>query len=147
MKKNCPARAALAFGSLFACAFTPALGDGVRPQFERIATYVVCENSSCDTGVVETTVAEIVAASRDGRTLIYTDSPGKAFGLVDITDPAHPQGLGRIALDGEPTSVDVVGRYALVAVNTRESFTDPSATSPRSTCIGAARTSPRAPHW
>jgi hypothetical protein len=126
MKKNCPARAALAFGSLFACAFTPALGDGVRPQFERIATYVVCENSSCDTGVVETTVAEIVAASRDGRTLIYTDSPGKAFGLVDITDPAHPQGLGRIALDGEPTSVDVVGRYALVAVNTRESFTDPS---------------------
>jgi hypothetical protein len=123
--KNVPASAALAFASLFACA-TPAMADGARPQFERVATYVVCDNSSCDTASVETTVAEIVAASRDGRTLIYTDSPGEAFGLVDITDPAHPKGLGTVKLEGEPTSVDVAGRYALVAVNTRESFTDPS---------------------
>lgn len=121
-KKNHAAPIAFALGALLAYTFTPAMADGTSTQFERIATYVVCENSSC----AETTAAEIVAASHDGRTLIYTDSPGKAIGFVDIKDPAHPKGLGTVKLDGEPTSVDVAGRYALVAVNTRESFTNPS---------------------
>ena len=116
----------LAVGALWAHANTAAFAGGRPQEFERIATYVVCENSSCDTTLVETTVAEIVAASRDGRTLVYTDSPGNAIGLVDISDPSHPKGLGTVKLDGEPTSVDVAGRYALVAVNTRESFTNPS---------------------
>jgi hypothetical protein len=116
----------LALGALWTYASTAAFAGGPPQQFERIATYIVCENSSCDTTLVETTVAEIVAASRDGRTLVYTDSPANLIGLVDISDPAHPKGLGTVKLDGEPTSVDVAGRYALVAVNTRESFANPS---------------------
>jgi hypothetical protein len=43
-------------------------------QFERISTFLVCESTSCDRSVVETTVSEIVAASEDGRTLIYTSA-------------------------------------------------------------------------
>lgn len=103
-----------------------AVAHGQPMQFERVGTFVVCENTSCDRSQVEETVAEIVAASADGRTLVYTDSPQGVIGLVDISDPSKPKGLGVVKLDGEPTSVDVAGRYALVAVNTSESFTQPS---------------------
>ncbi len=103
-----------------------AIARGGPMQFERVGTFVVCENTSCDTSKVEETVAEIVAASDDGRTLVYTDSPQGVIGLVDISDPSRPKGLGVVKLDGEPTSVAVAGRYALVAVNTSPSFTDPS---------------------
>jgi hypothetical protein len=95
-------------------------------QFERLSTFLVCENTSCDRSVVETTVSEIVAASEDGRTLIYTDSAQGLIGLVDITDAAQPKALGVVDVGGEPTSVAVAGRYALVAVNTSEDFLSPS---------------------
>ncbi len=95
-------------------------------EFERLATFVVCENTSCDRESVELTAAEIVAASEDGQTLIYTDSPNNSLGFVDIRDPARPQALGAVALDGEPTSVAVRGRWALVGINTSESYTNPS---------------------
>ena len=95
-------------------------------QFERVATFIVCENTSCDRDTVEATAAEIVAASEDGRTLIYTDSPNESLGFIDIANPARPQPLGALHLDGEPTSVAVRGRWALVAVNTSTSFTNPS---------------------
>ena len=69
----------------------------------------------------KTTVSEIIAATRDGKTLIYTDSPGEQIGFVDITNPANPIPTGVLAMGGEPTSVDVLGNnYALVAVNTSE---------------------------
>ncbi|MCX7299715.1 MAG: esterase-like activity of phytase family protein [Rhodobacterales bacterium] len=70
--------------------------------------------------------AEIIAASDDGMTLIYTDSPLVAVGLIDITDPAAPKALGNIDMGGEPTSVTVIGKTAFVAVNTSEGFTNPS---------------------
>lgn len=95
-------------------------------QFERVATFIVCENTSCDRDVVELSSAEIIAANEDGKTLIYTDSPNAALGFVDIRDPARPRALGAVALDGEPTSVAIRGRWALVAVNTSESYTNPS---------------------
>ncbi len=97
-----------------------------QEQFERLATFVVCENTSCDRAQVPLTAAEIVAASEDGRTLVYTDSPGRSLGFVDITRPSEPRALGALPLDGEPTSVAVVGKWALVAVNTSASFTNPS---------------------
>lgn len=86
--------------------------------FNRIATYPVCMqiDTLCNTNTE--TVAEIVAASNDGNTLIYTDSPGDQIGFVDITTPASPTGLGVTAVGGEPTSVAVVGGFALVGVNT-----------------------------
>ena len=102
-------------------------GHGSRDsQFERVATFLVCENTSCDRDVVEETAAEIVAASEDGKTLIYTDSPNKSLGFVDLRNPSEPRALGAAQLDGEPTSVAVRGSWALVGINTSESFTNPS---------------------
>ena len=124
------ARAALA-GALLVALAPASAPAGDHPsrkdaQFERISTFIVCENTSCDRSEVETTVSEIVAASEDGRTLIYTDSEQGVIGLVDITDAKHPKGRGVVNVGGEPTSVAVAGRYALVAVNTSEDFLSPS---------------------
>ena len=98
-----------------------ALGLGDR-YFERVATFPVFENTSVDTD----TVAEIVAAARDGTLLVYTDGENGAIGLVDITDPTAPAAEGNVMVGGEPTSVAVFGDYALAAVNTSPSFTAPS---------------------
>jgi len=93
--------------------------------FERVATFTVFRNLGADEDATRQTVAEITAVSRDGRTLIYTDSPGERIGLVDIRDPRSPQPAGFIQLEGEPTSVAVHRHYALVAVNTSLAFTQP----------------------
>jgi hypothetical protein len=66
------------------------------------------------------TAAEIVAASTDGMTLIYTNSPKDEVGFVDITDPSAPVALGALAMGGEPTSITVQGNHALIAVNTSQ---------------------------
>jgi len=117
--------------TLAVLAALPHLAHADKPHprdayFQRIATYVVCENTSCDTDVIEETVAEIVAVSKDGKTLVYTDSPTGKIGFVDISNPEAPVGLGTVQTTGEPTSVAVVGKYALVGVNTSDSFVDPS---------------------
>jgi hypothetical protein len=89
-----------------------------KASFQRIATLANYRNNGA-ANISEETVSEIVAATRDGKTLVYTDSPGKQIGFVDITNPNNPQPTGVVALEGEPTSVDVLGdKYALVAVNT-----------------------------
>lgn len=90
--------------------------------FERIATFPVFLNTSIDTK----TVCEIVAASEDGNTLVYTDSAGKNVGFVDITDASKPKPAGIVKVGGEPTSVAVWNYYALVAVNTSPSLVAPS---------------------
>ena len=61
--------------------------------FERLATFPVYLNSADPT--VET-VAEITAASTDGRTLISTDSPGERVTFTDITDPRRPRPGGAL---------------------------------------------------
>lgn len=91
--------------------------------FQRIATFNIFEN----TDIGNETVAEIVSASKDGKTLIYTDSELNRLGFVDITNPAVPVPLGTVDLDavnsdGEPTSVAVAGDYALVGLNTSVDF-------------------------
>ena len=98
----------------------------VEQNFNRISSFLVCSqiDSKCDTDVE--TSAEIVAASTNGRTLIYTDSPAKKVGFVNIADPAQPSGLGTLALEGEPTSVAVSAKHALVGVNTSEDFVNVS---------------------
>ncbi len=94
--------------------------------FNRTATFVVCNQvgASCETA--DTTAAEIVAASTDGMTLIYSNSPKGEIGFVDITDVKAPKGLGALAMGGEPTSITVLGTQALVAVNTSVDFVNPS---------------------
>lgn len=64
-------------------------------------------------------VAEIVAASPDGETLVYTDSETVEIGFVDISDPSTPTEIGTLGLGGSPTSVAVTpdGDFALVAVS------------------------------
>lgn len=91
-------------------------------QFSRIATFPVYLN----TDISLETVAEIVAATDDGNTLVYTDSKTDNLGYVDIVNPAKPQPLGVTALGGEPTSVAVFDKYALVAVNTSPNYVAPS---------------------
>lgn len=90
--------------------------------FNRIATFPVYLN----TDINEETVAEIVDVSEDGKTLVYTDSETGKLGFVDIKQANKPKALGAIDVGGEPTSVAVAGDYALVAVNSSESFTNPS---------------------
>lgn len=91
-------------------------------NFNRVASFLVCSQTeaACDTDVE--TAAEIVAASADGLTLIYTDSPKEELGFVDITDPANPAGIAAVALSGEPTSVAVTNGYAVVGINTSTDF-------------------------
>ncbi|MGW8369188.1 MAG: esterase-like activity of phytase family protein, partial [Gammaproteobacteria bacterium] len=92
-------------------------------SFNRVASFANYTNR--DAG--DETVSEIVAATQDGMTLVYTDAAAGAVGFVDISDPSHPQGLGSLDLQGEPTSVDVLGNhFALVAVNTSASYVDTS---------------------
>ena len=95
-------------------------------SFKRIASYPLALNTTDGSVQTEETSAEIISVTPDGNTLVYTDSPLGVVGLIDITDPANPVGLGTVALDGEPTAVAVVGRKAYVGVNTSASFTDPS---------------------
>lgn len=95
-------------------------------HFNRVATFAVCSQvgSSCESDDV--TAAEIAAASTDGMTVIYTNSPKGEIGFVDITDTAMPKPLGRVDAGGEPTSVAVVGAHAVVGVNTSPDFVNPS---------------------
>jgi hypothetical protein len=61
-------------------------------------------------------VAEIVDASPDGRTLVYTNATAGNVGIVDISDPAHPTSLAEVTMPGQPTSVSIIGHLALVTV-------------------------------
>ena len=93
---------------------SPANADDDSQQFNRIATFPVYLN----TDIESETVAEIVAASKDGMRLVYTDGKTDKLGFVDISDPSNPVAKGVTELLGEPTSVAVSGSYALAAVNT-----------------------------
>jgi hypothetical protein len=68
-------------------------------------------------------VAEIVAATPDGRTLIYTNSADDKLGFVNITNPAAPVELPGLDAGGEPTSVATTldGKWALAVVNAAQS--------------------------
>lgn len=110
----------LTMTSALALLAAPAFAQDMN--FNRIASFMVAENLP----EAEETSAEIIAASEDGMTLVYTDSPGKSIGFIDITDPANPVAAGVFMPEGEPTSVDVIGNYALAGVNTSPSYTEPS---------------------
>lgn len=116
-------RASVATAALVACtALTPASAE----VFNRIATFHVVDNRPADVSPEIETVAEIIASTADGMTLVYTDSPGEQVGLIDLTDPTVPKPAGTVALGGEPTSVVVAGDKALVGVVTSESYDKPS---------------------
>lgn len=107
---------------LSATALAPASAAEV---FNRIATFPAVQNLPKGADQAGSTVAEIISATGDGNLLVYTDSPREQLGLVDITDPKAPKAAGVIELDGEPTSVKIVGNFAFAAVNTSESYEKP----------------------
>ncbi len=102
---------------------SPALAE---MNFNRIASFATPENMADGEDRSRETSPEIIAATADGMRLVYTDSPLGVLGMIDISDAAKPKPLGNIALDGEPTSVALVGTSAFVGINTSESYTNPS---------------------
>lgn len=110
--------------ALVAGAAAPALAQ--ETSFRRIASFPVTRNMAEGEDTSRETSPEIVAATEDGRTLVYTDSPLGVVGFVDLSDPADPRPLGNLPTEGEPTSVAIAKGVALVGVNTSESFTEPS---------------------
>ena len=99
-----------------------AAGGAMAENFNRIASFMTAENAPD----AEESSAEIIGATGDGMTLVYTDSPAGVIGFIDLTDPAAPVAAGAIALEGEPTSVAVMGMMAYVGENTSASYTEPS---------------------
>ena len=92
------------------------------PVFNRVASFPV-ELNRPDAAA---TSSEIIAASDDGMTLVYSDSPGGGIGFIDITDPSAPKALGYVAVEGEPTSVTIVGDKVYAAINTSADFINTS---------------------
>lgn len=95
-------------------------------NFNRVATFPVCLQISGTCNTNDETAAEIVAASTDGMTLIYTDALKEQIGFTDISQPGAPLAKGVLAMGGEPTSIAVKGGYALVAVDTSADFVNPT---------------------
>ena len=87
------------------------------PAFQPLATFAVGGE-----------VAEILSATPDGRTVVYTDSELGRLGLVDLSTPSAPRQLGTVDVGGSPTSVTITpsSRYALVAVDTTTDLAAPS---------------------
>jgi hypothetical protein len=95
--------------------------DDDQESFAHVGTFDVRDN--------DTLVAEIVNATKDGRTLVYTDSATGKVGFVDIRNPKAPVAAGTITLGGEPTSVGITDQYALVSVDTsNNNFVTPTGT-------------------
>lgn len=104
-------------------AASPALSE---PVFNRVFSFATPLNMASGEDQMRPTSAEIITATEDGMTLIYTDSPLGVIGLIDITDPKAPKPLGNIAMGGEPTTAQEIGGKVFVGVDTSESFTNPS---------------------
>ncbi len=113
----------LTLTSIMALAAAPAMAE---PVFNRIASFATPQNMGAGEDLARATSAEIIAATEDGMTLVYSDSPLGVIGLVDITDPRAPKPLGNIAMGGEPTTTQIIGGLAFVGVNTSDSFANPS---------------------
>ena len=94
----------------------PALAElYTAPSFEQVGQF----------GVGKDSAAEIVAS--DGKNVIaYTNSDKGSVDFVNIEDPSNPTLIRSVSVGGEPTSVAIHNGYAYVAVNTSESYTQPS---------------------
>ena len=114
------------FGLTSILALTAAMPALAEMTFNRIATFATPGNMAAGEDRARVTSAEIIAASDDGMTLVYTDSPLGVLGLIDITDPKMPKPLGNVDVGGEPTTAQIIGGFAYSGVNTSESFTAPS---------------------
>lgn len=106
----------IALSSVIALSTTPAMSQDMN--FNRIASFMVAQNAP----EAEESSAEIISATADGMTLVYTDGPAEILGFIDISDPSNPIAKGAIELEGEPTSVSVFGTTAYLGENTSEDY-------------------------
>ncbi|MBN2629972.1 MAG: esterase-like activity of phytase family protein [Rhodobacteraceae bacterium] len=109
-----------------ALALATALPASAEMVFNRISSFATPGNMAAGEDLARETSAEIIAATEDGMTLIYSDSPLGVIGMVDITDPKAPKPLGNIAMGGEPTTTQIIGGMAFVGVNTSADFINTS---------------------
>lgn len=116
----------VAMAAVLAATAAGQASDESGKVFNRIASFPVHHNIPNGTDKTSESSAEIIDATEDGMTLVYSDSPLGGIGIIDIANPAQPSPAGFISTDGEPTSVAVQSGHALVAVNTSQSFTAPS---------------------
>ena len=101
-------------------------GVDAAEYFNRISSFAVAlNNPDIEPGSAENS-AEIITATEDGMTLVYSNALVGGIGMIDITDAAAPKAAGFVKLGGSPTSVAVIGRRALVTVDTTEDFTAPT---------------------
>ncbi|MBN9445597.1 MAG: alkaline phosphatase, partial [Bosea sp.] len=98
----------------FAALATVLLGGTAlaEPMFNRIATFSVPSNLPAGRDPKQKTVAEIIAANEAGTLLAYTDAEQKGIGLIDIAAASAPKPAGFVSVEGEPTSVVVLGDRA-----------------------------------
>ena len=107
--------------ALLASVAVPANAEQV---FNRIASFPVASNLPA--GEDKPTSSEIITASEDGNTLIYSDAPGSTIGFIDITDAKAPKAGGSLAIDGEPNSVAAAGPKILATIDRTEDLTKPA---------------------
>lgn len=104
---------------------TTALPAMAAQYFNRIASFPVALNTP-DAEPGQENSSEIIYATEDGNTLVYSNALLGGVGFIDITDAKAPKAGGFVALEGGPTSVTVIGGKALVTVDTTSDFTQPS---------------------
>lgn len=109
-----------------AIALASAMPAMSETTFNRIGSFATPDNAAEGADRTKASSAEIISASEDGNTLVYSDSPLGVLGFLDITDPAAPKGLGTVEMDGEPTTAVIIGNRVYAGVDTSESFTQPS---------------------
>lgn len=112
--------------TLIALALASAAVTAQADTFNRIATFANIHNLPAGSDVTTETSAEIIAATHDGNSLVYSDSPLGGIGFIDIKNASKPKPGGFVSLNGEPTSVAVTTNTVLAGVNTSESYTKPS---------------------
>jgi len=95
-------------------------------MFDRIATIEAVRMLPPERDRAKRSIAEIVAATEDGNTLVYVDGEQNGLGFVDIADPAAPRPAGFLPLAGELTSVAVRGARAYTVVDTSPNKRDVS---------------------
>jgi hypothetical protein len=93
--------------------------DRTSRAFQHVGTFSVPSNLPAGEPLTTITSAEIVDVSRDGNTLVYSDSLSGRIGFIDISDASNPVAGGVIEAGGEPTSIAFTGGWVLAAVNTR----------------------------
>lgn len=95
-------------------------------MFNRIATIEAVRMLPPERDKSKRSIAEIVAATADGNTLVYVDGEQNGLGFVDIIDPAAPRPAGFLGMSGELTSVTVRGPRAYAVSDTSPNKREPS---------------------